>query len=369
MQRLTAPPRRARKSRGVAIAPSTDARDLEEAQELARLGSVIVHADGRMRASKMVGAVLGISDLAACKSLIDFAPSLSEPDRTRFCELTARAKSLESASEILETDVISALGRAIHVRIKRRDDDDGRALYCTFQDITERRRMEEALRASEQRRSRLWEQLTNTQDEERRRISQALYDRAGCSLAAVVIRCRALEGRVHDPRLREAVRELGGQIDGCLADLSNLARALHPAAIDELGLGPALRELAHATLSSAGIDATILLDLHEAKLDPRIKLSLYRAAQEAFANVVKHAGATRVELRCEMGDASVTMEVVDDGRGIQSDDTPLALDAVGLGLLAVRERAQLFGGELFIVSERAFGTRLVLRLPTILKTP
>jgi signal transduction histidine kinase len=336
---------------------------LEEAQELARLGSLQIDSRGSSRASPMLAHLLGMNletQISSLEQIDQYLHASAQIAWHRF----ARRASTPSASKIYEDEFRSQSGRLLAVRVLRLQDDKGVSFRCTFQDVTERREMESALRASEQRRARLWERLTAVQDEERRRISRELHDHAGSSLAAILLRCRALELSATDEASRHSVQELSLQLDRCLGDLARLARGLHPSAIDELGIGPALRQLAHSTLSAAAIESDVDLRIDEDGVSNPVKLALYRAAQEALTNILKHSQATHVSMFCVTDGLLATLEIEDNGRGLQTELTERpSFSNTGLGLVGMRERVELLGGVVYIDSQPGKGVKVVTRLP------
>jgi signal transduction histidine kinase len=336
---------------------------LEEAQELARLGSLQIDSRGNSRASPMLAHLLDMdieTQISSLEQIDQYLHASAQIAWHRF----ARRASTPSASKIYEDEFRSARERLLAVRVLRLQDEKGSSFRCTFQDVTERREMESALRASEQRRARLWERLTAVQDEERRRISRELHDHAGSSLAAILLRCRALELSATDESSRNSVQELSLQLDRCLGDLARLARGLHPSAIDELGLGPALRQLAHSTLSAAAIESEVDLQIDEDGVSNPVKLALYRAAQEALTNILKHSQATYVSMFCVTDGLLATLEIEDNGRGLQTELTERpSFSNTGLGLVGMRERVELLGGVVYIDSQPGKGVKVVTRLP------
>jgi signal transduction histidine kinase len=157
-----------------------------------------------------------------------------------------------------------------------------------------------------------------------------------------------------------SLRELGDAIDHTKREIVNLRALiaeLRPAALDELGLGPAIETLAERSGASAGLEVSTRVTLGErARLAAETESTIYRLVQEALTNVAKHARAERV--RVEVARANGTIEVVveDDGRGFDAGQA-----TEGLGLVGMRERVELTGGRLEIRSRP--GTRVSARLP------
>ncbi|MGZ6988328.1 MAG: sensor histidine kinase, partial [Thermoanaerobaculia bacterium] len=109
-----------------------------------------------------------------------------------------------------------------------------------------------------------------------------------------------------------------------------------------------------------GIACRIQSDLKDARLDPDRSTAVFRILQEALTNVVRHAGATQVEIRVSADPETLRLEVRDNGRGISEDRIA---DARSLGLLGMRERARSFGGDIAVHGEPGHGTTVTLTVP------
>jgi signal transduction histidine kinase len=199
-------------------------------------------------------------------------------------------------------------------------------------------------------------------ERERRRWARELHDETlqGLATLRVVLSSAARRGTEDELRgaIGKAVHELGEEI----AALRGLITELRPAALDQLGLGPAIEALCehHATVSGLDIDANVKLELDERdeRLDPELESAIYRVIQEALANVAKHARAERVELAVRRDGDEIDLLVRDDGVGFD----PVRRHA-GFGLLGMRERVTLADGELAIASEPGSGAEIRARVP------
>jgi signal transduction histidine kinase len=145
-----------------------------------------------------------------------------------------------------------------------------------------------------------------------------------------------------------------------IQNLRALIAELRPAALDELGLGPAIETLAERSAAGAGMEVStrIALGIGAGRLPAETEGAVYRVVQEALTNVAKHAEATRVRVEVVRANGSVDVLVEDDGRGFDP-----ASCSGGLGLVGMRERVQLTGGRLEIRSRPGASTRVSARLP------
>jgi two-component system sensor histidine kinase UhpB len=177
------------------------------------------------------------------------------------------------------------------------------------------------------------------QEQERVRIARELHDEVGQALTAIMW---MVEGDA-----REAVR-------AALEDVRSIARRLRPEALDDLGLLAALAALTTAIQQTSGLRVTRSLDREAAEaLQPDEELVVYRVAQEALTNVVRHADAHTATLTLRRDD-TITLEVTDDGRGFNGSD--------GTGVRGMRERAVLIGAQLEISPHKPRGTTVRLAI-------
>jgi len=195
---------------------------------------------------------------------------------------------------------------------------------------------------------------------ERKRWARELHDETLQALGGLrMLHSAALRGEADPERMREALREGIQLIDTEIDNLSALIAELRPAALDEIGLVPALRTLAERKGREGGLTIDVLTRLgHERRLPAETESVLYRLVQEALNNVVKHAGASRAEALLERSDGAIEVTVHDDGRGFD----PSAAGG-GFGLIGMRERVELAGGELRIDSAPGRGSTVSATIP------
>jgi two-component system, NarL family, sensor histidine kinase DevS len=199
-------------------------------------------------------------------------------------------------------------------------------------------------------------------ESERRRWARELHDETLQGLGGIRVLLSSAS-RVDEPAaMRQAIDQAVEQVTREVESLRALIAELRPAALDHLGLTPALRTLLLRTGERNGlqISAELELELEDERLAPELETTVYRIVQEALTNVVKHARAERVRVTVGIEDGAVAVSVVDDGRGL----APGALEgSAGFGLLGMRERVELVGGELAIGPSAGGGTRVAARVP------
>ena len=193
------------------------------------------------------------------------------------------------------------------------------------------------------------------QEGERLRVAQELHDEVGQTLTSVVLQLGRTAKRVPDAYRAELV-DAQETARASLEEVRRIALQLRPEALDDLGLATALRVLSER-LSE---DRDLMIEVHVSEplpvLTPEEELVLYRVAQEALTNVVRHADATRAEMCVELRDRRLELRVADDGRGG-------APATEGGGIRGMRERAILIGARLAVTEHQEGGTQVRLILP------
>jgi signal transduction histidine kinase len=196
-------------------------------------------------------------------------------------------------------------------------------------------------------------------DEARARWARELHDETLQGLTGVRMVLSAGAARADPAALRTAVDTADAHLAEEMRKLRDLIAELRPAALDDLGLGPAIESLAKRQASLGGFAVEVGLELAaDGRLPRDTETAVYRIVQEALSNAVKHAGARQVRLRVARRPDAVEVEVTDDGRGF---DPGRARD--GFGLSGMRERALLAGGRLSVTSEDGGPTSVTAVLP------
>ncbi len=224
-------------------------------------------------------------------------------------------------------------------------------------DVTERTRAEEALRGLSRR---LW----SLQEAERRRIARELHDEAGQSITALKMNLDRARRENDGGRVRALVEEAAELAAHVRVELGRIAQDLKPAALSERGLVPALRALLEGFRHRTGVEFELTESGNGpppvADLGATAETTVFRFVQEALTNVSRHARARSVRVALEREDGIHRVTVADDGVGF---DVGSALARNQLGLLGMRERARMLGGQVRIDSEPGRGARLTIELP------
>jgi two-component system sensor histidine kinase UhpB len=199
--------------------------------------------------------------------------------------------------------------------------------------------------------------VLQAQEGERARLARDLHDEANQALTGVLLRLEATAQHA-PPQLRDELRETQGVATQAMGELVRLARELRPIALDDLGLGAALRTQVAEFGRRAGIETTLALPPTGLEdLDSDEQLVVYRVVQEGLTNVAQHAAARHVRVDVERHGEGTLVRLADDGEGFTSGERK-----AGLGLTGMRERAVLAGGRLDVSSAPGAGTTIELRL-------
>ena len=242
-------------------------------------------------------------------------------------------------------------------------DIDGKMYVLAFhRDITERRRAEQELKRSRQELRGLSRAANEALEAERRRTARELHDELGQSLTALKMDLESLRSALppDQPELGERALAMHALLDGTIAATRRIAADLRPLMLDDLGLAAALDWLTHNFSKHTGIATDLVIDDAVAQVPEPIASALYRITQESLTNVAKYAQATTAEIRLERDGGWVQLLVRDNGRGIEAADQ----DKRGtFGLLGIRERVTLLGGEVAIKGEPGQGSEVRARIP------
>jgi signal transduction histidine kinase len=197
------------------------------------------------------------------------------------------------------------------------------------------------------------------QELERKRLARELHDETGQALTSILLDLKPLEGTAATEEDRAAVAALRKLVVSTLQDVRRLAVELRPAALDDFGLDTAVARLAETFRENTGMRVDLQAQLGDSRLPTEVETTLYRIVQEALANIVKHAEATRVSILLTRKDNSVAAIVEDDGKGFDADE----VGRDSLGIVGMRERVGLVGGRLAIESAEGSATTVVAEVP------
>jgi PAS domain S-box-containing protein len=239
--------------------------------------------------------------------------------------------------------------KAVHVPIIIGD--ELKYILTNWVDITEQKRLREE-------REQFTKKLMDVQEEERKRVARELHDDTAQNLALLSLEIDSLlhSQDNHSQTVLNKLKQLKADADRTMNEVRRYSHALRPGVLD-LGLEAALEQLVAETSDTSGLDIRFEAQGYEAQLPEQINLAFFRIAQEAVNNIRKHSRCKTARVHLEYLPDKVKMMIRDNGRGFEPrTDNPVSEGIKSLGLIGMRERAQLIGAHLEIRSETGKGT-------------
>ncbi len=212
-------------------------------------------------------------------------------------------------------------------------------------------------------RGELFKHIVAAQEAERQRIALELHDETGQSLTAIGMGLHGLESalKTNEERGRSNLRHLEQLVTHSIDELQRIISDLRPSHLDDLGLPAALRWYAGEIKERTGLEVNVSFEGEPVTIPSAVKTTLFRVAQEALTNVVKHANASAVCLSLTYLEHGVHMRVVDDGCGFDVDR--IQTQERSWGLIGMQERSSLLGGEFRLISRPQEGTTVEVDIP------
>lgn len=230
------------------------------------------------------------------------------------------------------------------------------------EDITERKRVEEALRDSLNQLHALSAHMQSVREEEQTRLAREVHDELGQSLTGLQLGLTWLGEKLdpHQRRLQEKVSALLAMVGSTIDSVRRISAVLRPVVLDDLGLIAAMEWQARTFESHAGIPCTVSSNIEKIDLDQMRAATLFRILQESLTNVARHAGATKVAVAFTQMDRLLMLMIQDDGKGIAEN---VISDHRSLGLIGMQERAHACGGSVTVFRSPGGGTVVTARIP------
>jgi len=210
------------------------------------------------------------------------------------------------------------------------------------------------------------ERAINAQEEERVRIARSLHDDTAQSISMLIIHLDRLKALLPEDAsdLKRYIDDAQQVATKLLENLRKIIWDLRPSMLDDLGLFSAIRWFARTNLEKAGVKVDFYSASEVNRLPPYLETMLFRIAQEAISNILRHANASQVFIRLWAEEEQVWLEIRDDGCGFDVEKTTESvLDEKRFGLLGIQERASLVHGEVKIESSPESGTCLQVHIP------
>lgn len=204
--------------------------------------------------------------------------------------------------------------------------------------------------------------IIRAQEDERKRLAREIHDGPAQLLANTVMRADFCVGLLEkkSPDLKKEITSVQDMVRLALKDLRKIIFELRPMLLDDLGLVPAIKRFLSDAEEQIGIKTEFLFFGRGRRLEPALEVALFRIIQESMSNIKKHAGATKAWVKLELLLNKVNLNIRDDGRGFDAHD--ISAWRTGFGLVGMRERAQLFEGDLTVTSDDN-GTLIAVSIP------
>ncbi|MES2621502.1 MAG: PAS domain S-box protein [Bacteroidota bacterium] len=229
-------------------------------------------------------------------------------------------------------------------------------------DITERKKAEEEIQKSRSELRQLSAYLQTIREEERTGIAREIHDELGQQLTALKMDTSWLTRKIvaEDEVLHEKLSGMTTLIDDTVKTVRRISTGLRPGILDDLGLIAALEWQSGEFKKRAGIPCYVTTNLEDTFLEKNISTGIFRVYQEALTNIMRHAQATLVETSILKVNSSLVVSIRDNGKGFDIHEVKTKNT---LGILGMKERALMFGGELDIKSKKGEGTEIILKVP------
>jgi len=254
---------------------------------------------------------------------------------------------------------LSQDGKWLHFTAAPIKDSKGRLIGAveTLQDVTETKKAEQRIKS-------LSRQIINIQEREREFISREIHDNVGQLLSALKMALSRVNRKIPDKlsTVKEQLSEISNLVNKTIKEIRALSHALHPPLIEDLGIASALEELCQDFKSYSEINITWDIKQIQESLQSITKITIYRLFQEGLNNILKHSRATKAYLTLTSSGSTINAVIEDNGVGFLVDDIFSPLQKKSLGLISMRERVALIGGNLKIVSSPGKGTKLIVCL-------
>jgi signal transduction histidine kinase len=251
-------------------------------------------------------------------------------------------------------------------------DPDGHVIGVlgTWQDVTERKRLNDDLRASRERLQVLSRQLMSAHENERRHIARELHDEIGQALTGIKLNLNAMQRSEQDEAATLLLQDTLAIANRTLEQVRNLSLDLRPSMLDDLGLPAALRWYLDRQAQRAGFTAQFIAESSGTGVSKDVETACFRIAQECLTNIARHARARHVRMELRRRDTELELLVHDDGVGFNVlAARERATRGESMGLLGMQERVLLLDGHLEIESSASGGTRMRVRFPHVSVTP
>lgn len=311
----------------------------------------------------------GIAGLVAKRGEPIYVDNISEDPRvTRSVVVTEGLRAFASVPLMSRGKVMGVMNIASHT-LQRFTPEDVQLLSSISNQIAvaiENAKLYEELQRKEEMRGELLHLVISTQEEERRRIARGLHDEISQAITSLTVNLEAVADALplDVDEVKSRLKRIQSIAIGTLDEIHKVIWELRPTLLDDLGLVAAVESYVEPHLAEAGVKAHFETAGTERRMPTRVETAIFRIIQEAVTNIVRHANAESASISIEFEDNSIAVHIEDDGKGFDFDEAMRATrEGRGLGLLSMKERAELLGGSLNIKSKPGQGTQIDLEIP------
>lgn len=243
------------------------------------------------------------------------------------------------------------------------------SIGCQLGIAVEQAELYERLNAARERYQMLLRQAVTIQEQERRRVARELHDETSQDLTALALNLQAVSemmemGNVENVEIKATLKRAHTIAVHASAEVARLIRELRPTLLDTLGLAAAVHNLAETNLGSQGINVSTEFEGMDQRLPAETELALFRIAQEAISNIVRHSEARNASVRLECNDSECVLRVEDNGKGFDvSEITSIDAGGRGAGMFGMKERVTMVGGTCSCQSQPGQGAKVIARVP------
>ena len=293
---------------------------------------------------------------------IDYVPEENLPETEAAIERMLLGEKVQS----FETRRFTKDGRILDIQLSSSIFKDRYAKSAgnvvILRDITERKRMEEAVKHMSYK-------LLTLQERERSNLSRLLHDSVGQNISILDFNLTTIE-EVLDDSSKEKISALSSNMRSIIREtgdkLRNIVRGLHPRDVQELGLIAGVSSFVDRFQRSTNLDINTTIRVNRLQLEGGVAITLYRIIQEVFTNILKHSKCRSVDFQIEKTDDCLLVKIKDDGIGFSEEEVAsLEAEKRGMGLFIIQERAKAINGSLRIHSELNLGTEVQIEVPLV----
>jgi PAS domain S-box-containing protein len=336
-------------------------RDLKAIFEMAPAATCIVDGETIVFANRACAALFNHASHEAMlgRSIYEVLGPQSRPTvGLVVAQAMTRGQPVSAQNERIV--LVDGTVRHVDIGVAALPDHGQRVVQMVIADVTARHEENRELETSRRQLRELSASLVHAREEERRRIARELHDELGQRLTALHMELSSLQATTRSKPARDRMQAMLHMVDDTAASVRRISTDLRPLMLDDLGLNAAIEWLCHSWEQRMGIRTRLQLDKDDPAIGEHAVTGIYRMVQEALTNVARHARATRVDIRLQQTGDTVELTVQDNGTGFPD---PLVQGNGSYGLMGIRERASLLGGQLEIGNAPSGGARITVRLP------